>query len=86
VIDAGDLWSRTSLYRNDRTANAGNNPHAFLLDLLLPAAAQGQAQVAAFLGRGEVVDPDGAGAVWEVPISDPAVLLPLNFPQPAVRP
>ena len=86
VIAAGDLWSRTSLYRNDKTANAANNPHAFLLNLLLPAAAQGQAQVAAFLGRGEVVDPDGAGAVWEVPISDPAVLLPLNFAQPAVRP
>ncbi|WP_138731932.1 Ig-like domain-containing protein [Modestobacter excelsi] len=86
VIDAGDLWSRTSLYRNDRTANAANNPHAFLLILLLPAAAQGQAQVAAFLGRGEVIDPDGAGAVWEVPISDPAVLLPLNSPQPALRP
>jgi hypothetical protein len=30
--------------------------------------------------------PDGAGAVWEVPISDPAVLLPLNFAQPALRP
>ncbi|CCH90928.1 protein of unknown function [Modestobacter italicus] len=86
VIAAGDLWSRTSLYRNDRTANAANNPHSFLLNLLLPAAAQGQAQVAAFLGRGEVVDPDGAGEVWEVPISDPAVLLPLNFAQPATRP
>jgi hypothetical protein len=86
VIAAGDLWSRTSLYRNDRTANAVNNPHSFLLNLLLPAAAQGQAQVAAFLGRGEVVDPDGAGAVWEVPISDPALLLPLNSAQPAVRP
>ncbi len=86
VIAAGDLWSRTSLYRNDRTANAVDNPHSFLLNLLLPAAAQGQAQVAAFLGRGEVVDPDGVGAVWEVPISDPAVLLPLNFAQPAVRP
>jgi hypothetical protein len=86
VIAAGDLWSRTSLYRNDRTANAADNPHSFLLNLLLPAAGQGQAQVAAFLGRGEVIDPDGAGAVWEVPISDPAVLLPLNFAQPAVRP
>jgi hypothetical protein len=86
VIAAGDLWSRTSLYRNDRTANAANNPHAFLLNLLLPAAGQGQAQVAAFLGRGEVIDPDGTGAVWEVPISDPAVLLPLNIDQPALRP
>ncbi|SNR76100.1 hypothetical protein [Blastococcus mobilis] len=90
LVDAGDLWSRTSLYRNDRTATAGRNPHSFLLDLdptrFRTAALQGQAQVAAFLGRGEVVDPDGAGDVWEVPISDPALLLGLNFPQPALRP
>ncbi|WP_249523490.1 hypothetical protein [Modestobacter marinus] len=86
VIDAGDLWSRTSLYRNDKTANAANNPHAFLLQLPLPAALQGQAQVAAFLGRAEVIDPDGAGPVWEVPISDPDLLLSLNYPQPALRP
>ena len=85
VIDAGDLWSRTSLYRNDRTANAADNPHGFLLQPL-PAGMQGQAQVAAFLGRGEVIDPDGAGNVWEVPIADPAVLLQLDFAQPALRP
>ena len=66
--------------------DAANTPHSFLLDLLLPAAAQGEAQVAAFLGWGEVVDPDGAGAVWEVPISDPAVLLPLNYASEATRP
>ena len=86
VIDAGDLWARTSLYRNDKTANAANNPHSFLLQLNMPAALQGQAQVAAFLGNGQVIDPDGAGPVWEVPISDPALLLPLNFAQPALRP
>jgi len=86
VIDAGDLWSRTSLYRNDKTANSANNPHSFLLQLPLPASEQGQAQVAAFLGRGEVIDPDGVGDVWEVPIVDPSVLLQLNFAQPAVRP
>ncbi|MEX5720391.1 Ig-like domain-containing protein [Geodermatophilus maliterrae] len=88
VIDAGDLWSRTSLYRNDRTPQAAINPHGFLLNLAeFPVAGiQGQTQVAAFLGRGEVVDPDQGGDVWEVPISDPALLLPLNFPQPALRP
>ncbi|RBY96855.1 hypothetical protein DQ237_04340 [Blastococcus sp. TF02-8] len=80
LIDAGDLWSRTSLYRNDRTANARNNPHGFLLSAL-PAAAEGKEQIAAFLGRGEVVDPDAAGNVWEVPISDPALLLTLNWPE-----
>ena len=87
VISAGNLWSRTSLYRNDKTAQSTANPHTFLLN---PAFTQGflpgQAQVAAFLGTGQVIDPDGAGAVWEVPISNPAVLLPLNFAQPALRP
>jgi hypothetical protein len=88
LIDAGDLWSRTSLYRNDRTPQSALNPHGFLLDLakFTTAALQGQAQVAAFLGRGQVIDPDGAGNVWEVPISDPALLLPLNYPAPALRP
>ncbi|SFP66372.1 hypothetical protein SAMN05660464_3824 [Geodermatophilus dictyosporus] len=88
VIDAGDLWQRTSLYRNDRTLQAGLNPHGFLLDLAqFPAAAvQGQTQVATFLGSGRVEDPDGPGAVWEVPIADRSVLLDLNFEQPALRP
>jgi hypothetical protein len=31
-----------------------------------------------------VVDPDGPAAVWEVPIGDPARLLPLNYPFPAI--
>ena len=88
VIDAGDLWSRTSLYRNDSTPQAAVNPHGFLLNpVQFPQGAlPGQAQVADFLGRGEVVDPDGAGPVWEVPISDPSLLLQLNFDQPALRP
>jgi hypothetical protein len=85
LIDAGDLWSRTSLYRHDRTGRT-ENPHSFLLNLLDPAALQGQSQVAEFLRTGTVIDPDGAGAVWEVPISDPALLLRLNFEQPALRP
>jgi hypothetical protein len=86
LVDAGNLWSRTSLYRNDKATPPLPNPHSFLLVLTHPSASQGQAQVAAFLGRGQVIDPDGAGPVWEVPISDPALLLPLNFPQPALRP
>lgn len=86
LVDAGDLWSRTSLYRNDRATPPLPNPHSFLLVLPHPSSSQGQAQVAAFLARGEVVDPDGAGAVWEVPVADPATLLQLNFPQPALRP
>ncbi|NEK84937.1 hypothetical protein GCU60_04050 [Blastococcus saxobsidens] len=86
LVDAGNLWSRTSVYRNDRTGNAANNPHSFLLTGPPAAAAAGQAQIATFLKGGETIDPDGAGNVWEVPISDPALLLPLNYPQPALRP
>jgi hypothetical protein len=92
LVDAGDLWSRTSLYRNDLTPRAGLDPHSFLLDLrpetpeggFRTAALQGQSQVTAFLGAGRVIDPDGPAPVWEVPIADPQRLLPLNYPFPAV--
>ena len=87
LLDAGDLWSRTSLYRNDRTPRAASDPHGFLLDpRFAPATQQGQAQVAAFLGDGTVVDPDGPGVTWEVPISCPELLLPLNYASEATRP
>ena len=88
IADAGDLWARTSLYRNDRSPQATLNPHGFLLDLarFTTAAVQAQTQVAVFLGTGQTFDPDGHLGTWEVPISDPAVLLPLNYDAPAVRP
>ncbi|MGY1729160.1 Ig-like domain-containing protein [Geodermatophilus sp. SYSU D01062] len=86
LVDAGHLWSRTSLYRNDRATPPLPNPHSFLLVLTHPSALQGQAQVAAFLKSGQVVDPDAGGAVWEVPVGDPSVLLRLNYAQPALRP
>ncbi|MCA0147100.1 Ig-like domain-containing protein [Blastococcus sp. LR1] len=86
LVDAGNLWSRTSLFRNDKAMPELPNPHGFLLNLLHPAGRQGQAQIAAFLKGGQVIDPDGAEAVWEVPVADPTVLLGLNFAQPALRP
>jgi hypothetical protein len=87
LVAAGGLFERTSVFRNDKTATAGVNPHGFLLFGSGPVpGAQGQAQVAAFLGAGQVVDPDGPGDVWEVPVEDPATLLPLNFTNPALRP
>lgn len=84
LIDAGDLFGRTSLYRNDLTPAARTNPHAFLTSLaptsaLLPAALQGQRQIATFLLTGQTIDPDGAGAVWEVPIKEPSLLLSKGF-------
>ena len=86
IADAGDLFDRVSLYRNDKATPELPNPHGFLLTLTHPSALQGQTQVATFLRTGRTIDPDGAGPVWEVPIADPSVLLRLNFPQPALRP
>ena len=82
LIAAGDLFDRTSLYRNDLTPLAGANPHSFLLALGTPfqtAALQGQAQIATFLRTGATIDPDGDEPVWEVPIEDPSLLLTLGF-------
>ena len=86
IADAGDLFHRVSLYRNDKATPELANPHGFLLQLDHPSALQGQRQVATFLRTGQTIDPDGAGPVWEVPIADPSVLLELNFPFPALRP
>ncbi len=85
VLAAGNLFDRESLYRNDKTAQAARNPHTFLLD---PSFVQGnlpgQQQIVTFFdSHGQTtIDPDGAGPVWEVPITDPAVLLHLNFASP----
>ncbi|MGY5885375.1 hypothetical protein [Modestobacter lacusdianchii] len=89
IVDAGNLFGRTSLYRNDRTPAAAENPHSFLTSPLAAnptATAQAQAQVAAFLGRGQTIDPDGAGDVWEVPVVDPSVLRTTNYAAPFTAP
>ena len=84
LLEAGGLFHRASLYRNDRTASADKNPHGFLLNPadFLSGFQQGQAQVAAFLGTGATIDPDGVGPVWEVPVERPGVLRRLNFDAP----
>jgi hypothetical protein len=85
VLAAGQLFDVESLYRNDKTAQAGSNPHAFLLDPSFPAAnVPGQVQIVTFFlsGGTTIVDPDGPGPVWETPISDPSSLLTINFPSP----
>ncbi len=85
LLDAGGLFTRAALYRNDRTPQRGINPHGFLLDgLNFPTAlAQGQLQEATFLLAGATIDPDGTKGVWQVPISNPALLKPLNYTSPA---
>ncbi len=88
LVRAGDLLDHTVYYRHD-LAFAGNpalpkNPHTFLTNLgnaaAAPIAVAAQQQIATFfVSRGAlVIDPDGAGPLFEVPIAGP---LPetLNF-------
>jgi len=82
LIRAGGLEQRTTLYRNDKTANASMNPHGFLLDpRFVPGNELGQTQMSTFLASGgaTVIDPDGPASIFEVPVTDPAVLMKLNF-------
>ena len=87
LLEAGRLFARASLYRNDLTASAAKNPHGFLLNPVeFPEGFRGgQAQVAAFLGTGITIDPDRGGDVWEVPVERPNVLRRLNFDAPQFR-
>ncbi len=89
LIRAGDLADRAVFYRNDLAFAANpltpKNPHTFLTGLaapgLGPAIAFGaQTQIATFFASNgvTVIDPDGAGPLFEVPVVLP---LPetLNF-------
>jgi hypothetical protein len=81
LVRAGRLAGRTSLYRNDKTASRGQNPHGFLADPRIAGNALGQAQAIEFLASGgtKVVDPDGGGDVFEVPMRSADELLGLHF-------
>jgi fermentation-respiration switch protein FrsA (DUF1100 family) len=80
LVRAGGLLERTSYYRNDlafaQDPLTPKNPHFFLTGgggagLARSVATQAQMQVAAFFasdGR-TVIDPDGAGPLFEVPIA-----------------
>ena len=65
ILRAGDLYDNTWVYRNDRTATAANDPHAFLLNPFLPAHFEGQEQIRRFLGENEERDPDADKDDWE---------------------
>ena len=82
IVRAGDLADRTTYFRND-LAYAANNavgkgPHTFLTNIgnaaAAPYAVGAQTQMAVFFASNGtvVIDPDGAGPFFEVPI-----LLPL---------
>jgi len=81
---AGHLFDLVSYYRNDLTPTASMDPHGFLLDPRLFGRDQGQAQMLAFISSGEanVIDPDGPGPIWEVPIANTRNLDCTHYPEP----
>jgi hypothetical protein len=81
---AGHLFDQVSYYRNDKTPTAGSDPHGFLLDPRFAGRDQGQAQVLAFISSGgaTVIDPDGPGPIWEVPVANTRNLDCTHYPQP----
>jgi dienelactone hydrolase len=88
IFRAGDLTDRSTYFRNDlvRAAIPGApaNPHTFLTRVDVPSVAllalAAQKQIAIFFETdgAVIIDPDGAGPLFEVPIAGP---LPegLNF-------
>jgi hypothetical protein len=78
IIRAGDLRSRTTLFRNDLAVAANplvsHNPHTFLTNLFdagRPYALEAQQQIATFFASNgvTVIDPDGSGPFFETPTS-----------------
>ena len=78
IIRAGGLADRATYFRNDlayaNNAAVGKNPHTFLTNIGNPAgvgyALAAQAQIAAFFASHGtlVIDPDGVGPYFEVPL------------------
>jgi len=81
---AGKVFDLVSYYRNDKTPTAGSDPHGFQLDPRLAGRDQGQLQVITFLASGgaTVIDPDGPGPVWEVPVQNQRNLDCTHYPEP----
>jgi hypothetical protein len=93
IVRAGDIHDRWTLFRNDlvRAALPGaqTNPHTFLTNIgaanpavaALSIAAQNQIGIFFESDGAVVVDPDGAGPFFEVPIAADQIPLmeDLNF-------
>jgi hypothetical protein len=81
LLRAGDLAANATLYRNDLayavSSAVPKNPHTFLTNIGIAAAAPyavgAQQQIAVFLATNgaTVIDPDGAGPFFEVPVNLP---------------
>lgn len=86
ILRAGDLAANATFFRNDLAYAADKattpptvpkNPHTFLTNISIPASAPyavaAQTQIAVFFATNgtTVIDPDGAGPFFEVPINPP---------------
>ena len=81
ILRAGELADRATYFRNDLAYAAnpavGKKPHTFLTNIGNPAqapyAVAAQTQIAVFFAThgATVIDPDGAGPFFEVPIAGP---------------
>jgi hypothetical protein len=84
IMRAGHLFKRLTFYRNDKTPTSDSDPHGFLADPTLAGREGAEQQLATFLAsHGQtVIDPDGSGPVFEVPIADPNELECLHYAEP----
>ena len=81
ILRASGLADRATYFRNDLAFAANpavpKNPHTFLTRINVPAVAAvafgAQQQIATFFASDgtAIIDPDGAGALFEVPIAGP---------------
>jgi hypothetical protein len=80
LIRAGDFKDVATFFRNDLAfalgVGFGKNPHTFLTNVggtpaVALAAIEGQSQIGAFFASGGalIIDPDGPGPLFEVPIA-----------------
>jgi hypothetical protein len=82
LIRSGDLSDRATFFRNDLAfalgVGFGKNPHTFLTNIggtvpVATAAVGGQTQIGIFFATNGalIIDPDGPGPLFEVPIAGP---------------
>lgn len=81
LMRAGGFEDVTTLYRNDLTPTATTNPHGLLLDPRVSGRQFAQQQFSTFLASNgtDIIDPDGPGPIFEVPIADPDSIEVTNF-------
>jgi hypothetical protein len=84
IIRAGQLFDRLTWYRNDKSPTKDTDPHGFMADPTLAGRSGAELQLGTFLQShgATVIDPDGAGELFELPIVDENDLQCLHYPEP----